>query len=75
MTSLEEYHFPCIGSCPTLPLETRELSSSLYGVCILPQWCRKEEVPEHLDGCLQVLLFVGRFVPTMVHGMVEVSLH
>ena len=56
-------------------LKTREWSSSLYGVCVVPQWCHKEEVPEHLDGCLWVLLSASRSVPTKVHGMVEVDPH
>ena len=49
--------------------------SPLYGVSVVPQWCCKEEVPEHLDGCIWVLLSASRYVPTMVHGMVKVDIH
>ena len=35
----------------------------------------EEEVLEHLDGCLWVLLSASHDVPTRVHGMVEVDPH
>ena len=52
-----------------------EFHSSWYGVFIVPQWCRKEVVPEHMDACLWDLLYASRSVPTRVHGMVEVDPH
>ena len=75
MSLVAKYHFPFPRSCPDLATETREWNSSLYGVFVIPQWCHKEEVPEHMDGCLQVLLSVIHYVPKMVHDMVEVYLH
>ena len=51
-------------------LETREL----LRLCMVYA-SSQEEDPKHLDGCLRVLLSASHYVPTMVHGMVEVDLH
>ena len=63
------------GYVQLYPLERREWSLSLYGIYIVPQWCHKEEVLEHMDGCIWVIFSTSRSVPTMVHGMVKEDLH